>query len=587
MTPAGDAAGGGRRGRELVLAAVVAGVGVGYAVAGGGTSIAAIVGTLVVGMSFVVAGVFARTRRPNNPIGRGMWVTGLCLFASLVHGPPVPLLSVVGVAAGSAAGVLLGYLILSFPSGELESRRHRAFLAGAALMIGLTNMARLAATGVAGGQENPYLLIRDPSLAAMTIAAEQAVTVGVLLGFLVLFLSRLAGASLPARRVLAPVLVPSLLLVVTLLLSIAADASQVGGDLAAVITVAGILARAVFPIGFLAGLLRTRLAHAAVMDLILEIGPGRAPADMGPALSRALGDPDLRVAYWSSADDAFLDGEGRPVSLPAPGGRQAVTLLEGEGSPVAAVVHDPALLDDPGFVSTVARAVQQAVEHDRLQAEVAAQVDEVKASRARVVEAGDVERRRLERDLHDGAQQRLVTLALSLSQARTQLGEHGDPAVRMSLEQASQNADAALRELRDLARGIHPLVLTQAGLEAAVTSLARRSGLAIDVLVEPGRYAGALETTVYFLVSEALANMAKHAHASSAEVSIRWQAGYLSVDVLDDGVGGADPAAGTGLRGMADRVAAVNGTLQVTGVVPRGTRLSARIPTPAPFPYPA
>jgi signal transduction histidine kinase len=583
MTPAAGGTRAAQRGRGLVLTATVGTASVAYALAGGVTPLTEIVGTILVAASFVAAGVLARSRRPNNPLGLAMWATGLCLLASLVQGPPIPALALIGVAAGTASGVLLGYLILSFPSGRLESRAHRAFLTGAALLIGLTNLARLAATGPIDGHANPYQLISDPSLAELTVAAEQAVTVGVLLGFLVLFLARWAGASRPARRVLAPVLLPSLLLVLTLVLSVLADAAQLDGELKAAITLAGILVRALVPIGFLVGLLRTRLTHAAIVDLILDIGQTPAPSELGAALSRALGDPALSVMYWSGEANAFIDSDEQPTALPSAESGQAVTILERAGATIAAIVHDPVLLEDPAFASTVAGAMRLAVENDRLHSEVDSQIEEVKASRARVVAAGDAERKRVERDLHDGAQQRLVALTLSLQEAQLQLGDRLDPAARMSLEQASHNADAALRELRDLARGIHPLVLTQAGLEPAVASLVVRSGLEIDLQVEPGRYASPLETTVYFLVSEALANMTKHANAASAHVHIHWSDGYLTVDVLDDGIGGADPAAGTGLRGIADRLAAVDGTLEVSGVAPHGTRLLARIPTSAPI----
>jgi len=248
--------------------------------------------------------------------------------------------------------------------------------------------------------------------------------------------------------------------------------------------------------------------------------------------------------------------------------------------PLATIVHDAALLDDPGLVASVAGALRLAVENDRLHAEVATQLDEVRASRARVVAAGDAERKRLERDLHDGAQQRLVSLTLALRLARTKLGADGDPDVALSLDQASGEAKAALAELRELARGIHPQILTEAGLEAALQALADRSPL--DVSLESGtseRFSAAVEGAAYFVVSEALANVAKYAHASHALVRTGWRDDGLTIEIADDGVGGADPARGSGLRGLADRLAAVDGTLEITSPTGGGTRLLARIPT--------
>jgi signal transduction histidine kinase len=218
----------------------------------------------------------------------------------------------------------------------------------------------------------------------------------------------------------------------------------------------------------------------------------------------------------------------------------------------------------------------------RLQRQVAAQLEEVRASRARIVEAGDRERRRVERDLHDGAQQRLVSLSLELQVARRALGDAGDPAVRRSLERAAEEAAAALAELRDLALGIHPLILTEGGLGAAVESLADRTSIPVTVDIGPERYAPAVEGAAYFVISEALANVTKYASASRATVRVRERDHQLCIEVDDDGVGGADPRSGSGLRGLADRVAALDGMITVASPKGGGTRVTAGIPTRQP-----
>jgi signal transduction histidine kinase len=230
-------------------------------------------------------------------------------------------------------------------------------------------------------------------------------------------------------------------------------------------------------------------------------------------------------------------------------------------------------------VAAVAAAVRLAVENERLTSEVEAQLHEVRASRARIVAAGDAERRRVERDLHDGAQQRLVSMTLALRLARTQLGDDADPAIRLSLDQASADARAALSELRELARGIHPQILTEAGLGAAIDSLVSRSPveMAVDV-ANDDRYSPEVESTAYFVVSEALANIAKYAKAGHGAIRTSWRHDILTIDVSDDGVGGADPSAGTGLRGLADRLSVVDGTLEVTSPPGGGTRVRASIP---------
>jgi signal transduction histidine kinase len=222
-----------------------------------------------------------------------------------------------------------------------------------------------------------------------------------------------------------------------------------------------------------------------------------------------------------------------------------------------------------------------AADNARLNAQVATQLHEVRASRARIVAAGDAERKRVERDLHDGAQQRLVSLTLALRLARTRLGDDLDPAAILSLDQASAEAKAALSELRELARGIHPQILTEAGLGPAVETLAARSPVSVSVEVDPRRFPPVVEGAAYFTISEALANVTKYANADRALVRAGWQDGELLVEIADDGVGGADPSTGTGLRGLADRLEAVNGSLEIRSPLGGGTRLVARIPVTA------
>jgi signal transduction histidine kinase len=329
-----------------------------------------------------------------------------------------------------------------------------------------------------------------------------------------------------------------------------------------------------------------QMARSAIADLVVELGATPAPARMREALANALGDPTLSVGYWTPAADSYFDSDGASMSLPAENSGRAVTLLEREGAPLAAIVHDSALLGDPGLVASVASALRLAVENERLQAEVETQLDEVRASRARIVEAGDTERKRVERDLHDGAQQRLVSLTLALRLARTKLGDEANAGVLLSLDQASAEAKAALSELRELARGIHPQILTEAGLGAALESLADRSPVDVSVDVGEGRYAPAVEGAVYFAVSEALANVAKYASAGHVQVRTIWKDDSLTVEVADDGVGGADPTKGSGLRGLADRLAAVDGTLEVVSPKGGGTLLLAHIPSAAPMTRP-
>ena len=255
---------------------------------------------------------------------------------------------------------------------------------------------------------------------------------------------------------------------------------------------------------------------------------------------------------------------------------RAVTVLEHDGKRLAALVHDPALLDDPELVEAVGAAASLALENARLQAELRAQLAEVRASRARIVEAGDAERRRLERDLHDGAQQRLLGIRLALQLARGRLAD-GGAAVDELLAEADAEAVDALAELRALARGIHPAILTEEGLPAALAALARRAPVPVELTVAPERLPAPVEATAYFVTAEALANVAKHAHASRVTVDVTRANGRLAIEITDDGVGGADPD-GAGLRGLRDRVEALDGRLRVDSPPGGGTRVTAAIP---------
>jgi signal transduction histidine kinase len=264
--------------------------------------------------------------------------------------------------------------------------------------------------------------------------------------------------------------------------------------------------------------------------------------------------------------------------MPVSASGRALTRIERRGQPVAALVHDAALLEDPGLVNAVVAAVRLTLDNEQLQSELESQLAEVAASRARIVAAGDEERRRIERDLHDGAQQRLVTIALALRLAETRLAEDADPAVRDVLAQGVKDLGEAIDELRDLARGVHPAILGESGLVAAIESLADRSpldvSLELDVHAEP---TSAVAAAAYFAVAEALTNITKHASATTVTVRVVDRVGSLHISVTDDGAGGADPG-GSGLRGIADRVAAVGGTLSVDSPPGSGTHFQVDLP---------
>jgi signal transduction histidine kinase len=240
-------------------------------------------------------------------------------------------------------------------------------------------------------------------------------------------------------------------------------------------------------------------------------------------------------------------------------------------------VHDSSLDDEPELLVAVSAAAGIALDNARLHADLAARLEELRGSRVRVIEAGQKERQRLERNLHDGAQQRLVALSLELTMLKKRLD--GDPEASTRIDHARSEIALSLDELRDIARGLHPAVVSGHGLAVALESLAARAPVPVRLTVElDGRLPEPLEVAAYYLVSESLANVGKHAQATSATVEVARSNGHVVVEIVDDGIGGADTERGSGLRGLADRVEALDGRLRVWTPAGHGTRVRAEIP---------
>jgi signal transduction histidine kinase len=324
------------------------------------------------------------------------------------------------------------------------------------------------------------------------------------------------------------------------------------------------------PAAFLAGMLRSRLARGGLAELFRELG-GLRGERLQSGLAKSLGDPGLVLAYREG--DAYRDVHGEPLELPA--GRK-VAAVERDGRELGALVYDPLLDDDPELVQAVSAAAAIALDDERVQAESAATLAELRASRERIVAVGDAERRRLERNLHDGAQQRLVALRMQLGMLQGTVRE--DPALAQQLAAAGDEVLQSLEELRELARGIHPAVLDH-GLEAALDSLAARSAVPTSVSATGADGLPApVELAAYFVACEALTNVDKYARATQASVRVVRRGEVALVEIADDGVGGADETAGTGLRGLADRVAALDGTLRISSPPGAGTVVTAELP---------
>jgi signal transduction histidine kinase len=552
---------------------------VGFALAPGGPWGAAAVHVLVPA-GFIFVGLFAWHRRPENRMGAIMATVGFAYalpHVGLIH---AALPFTISNVTGNLYQAVLAHLALTFPTGRAGSPLRWAAIVGTYVwVVGNTVVGQLfwdpRQYGCTRCPRNLLLVSADRGLndtIAVLTTVIGALVALVVLGLIVQHWRVIAGRS---RRAFGPVYWVA---GPTVALIVAQNVVQTVNASDAVFTAVfgyGPVVFLLLPGAFLVSVLRSRLDRSSVGDLVVELERGDSAGGLTGALSRALGDPSVRLGFRFAGSDGFVDPDGRPVDVPAPG--PTVTFLDEDQT--IALVHDEAVADEPELLRAVGAAAHLALQNERLRAEIRAQLEEVRASRQRIVEAGDAERRRVERNLHDGAQQRLLTLALSLRLTLDRLGPRADPALRGELDEAATEAARAVDELRELGRGIHPAVLTEAGLAAALRSLAERSTLSVTVLAAPrDRVPAPIEATAYFVVSEALANCQKHAAATAVSVSAERADGRLSVEVIDDGVGGADLRNGSGLRGLVDRVAALGGTLVVVSPPGGGTSVRAEIP---------
>jgi signal transduction histidine kinase len=552
----------------------------------GTTSLKAAAG-VAVAWSFLAAGVATWTRRPGNLLGPIMAATCFALLARQLRYSHDALVFTVFFALGELGYALVAHSALAYPWGQVRDKAERTFLKVTYVTVLAFPIAILLFhDGVTGlryfdpsQRESAISISADAGVTSFLQDAYAVIAYGVLaVVFIALVARKLWTASPRTRRILAPLLVATVFAALWAIYnSVVAFVSPVPDFVATNIFWWQIIALIALPFALFVGLIRSRLAHASIGDLVLRLDEV-TPAGIRDELAAALRDPTLEVYFWLPERGAFVDVHGLPVELPDDGPTRAVTLLEHDGQRLAAVVHDPILRDEPELIDVAAAAARLALENARLQAEVQAQLAKVKESRARIVAAGDEQRRRIERDLHDGAQQRLVALALELKSAQRRHGRHDDPETERLLGDAAGEVQIAIAELRDLAGGIHPGILTQGGLAVALDALAARATVPVTVDARLERVSPAIEATAYFVASEALTNVAKHAGASSASIAATLENGLLVIEVADNGVGGASADGGSGLRGLADRVEAQGGRLRIISPAGEGTRVVGEIP---------
>ena len=528
-------------------------------------------------LGFVLAGVVAWWRRPESRFGMLMVLAGAAWFLSSLSSANLAAPYTVGIAFDLLPAVVFLHVVLAFPSGRLQRWFERALVG-----VGYVTAVSIHLFGMTLGGFGPDNLLEFASkesasqrlLDAELIVLSALCVVGV--GVLTF---RRRDAGRPLRRSIALLVEAfALALVMIAFLFLSAVVGLVSGE-----TTYETIRRATFfvvglaPFVFLVGLLHARLARSAVGDLMVELRAEPTPGDLRDALSRTLRDPSLTLVYWLPEFGTYAGLDGQPVQIASDPAGRAVTLIDSDGAPVAALLHDPSLDDEPELLAAATAGAGIAVENARLHVELRARLEELRGSRARMLIVANKERQRLERNLHDGAQQRLVALSLELSLLGGELA--GDTDAQERLSRARQQIAASLAELREIARGIHPAVVTGHGLGVALEQLAALAPVPVRLAVETnGRLPEAIEVAAYYLVCEGLTNVGKYSQASSATVDVKRSNGGVQIEVIDNGVGGVDTECGSGLRGIADRVEALDGRLRIWSPVGGGTRIRADIP---------
>ena len=530
------------------------------------------------GLALALAGLVMSFTRPGWRIGDLALVAGFLWFAPAWMGWDLgpPLVRSLAMVAGVFAFPVIAHVVLAFPSKRLRSRAARVLVGAVYVEAGIAALGTALfwdpffdPSCWANCTENVFLVRSVPRLAHMIQVADRWFVAAAATALFAMCAWRIVRNSGPARRVLVPVAGPGMLFATAVVAhSIAVQRVPVedpSDPVFLAIFLLACVAMTLLAAGLVWAVLRTRAQRRSVARVVASLGEAPAPGSLESALARAVGDPDLRIAYWLPDPDRYVDASGRPTPEPVAAPGRALTTLVREGRRVAVVTHTATL---PDFEREMGAAVRLGLENERLQAESLSRLEEMRASRLRIVETGDAERRRLERDLHDGAQQRLLALSYDIRVARSGAETDGDSATGTLLAGAVDEAQAALGELRELAHGIYPAILAEAGLAPALATLADEAPLPVEIRdAAEGRFIASVETAAYFVVAEALQDAARRG-AGYAAASAVHEGGRLVVTVEDDG-----PERTSSMVQVADRVGAVGGSLTVE---PR--RIRAEIP---------
>jgi signal transduction histidine kinase len=482
-------------------------------------------------------------------------------------------------------GLIAGIIVLVYPRGWFGDRMDR-WIAGialaSALVYFLAVVLLLEAPDVAtcACVANVFQIADAPALYTAIDYGFRGIGAVLALVIAGRLLVRWVRGSVPARTVAFLMPLALFAWAVTLAWYAVTYAVQTTAD--EVMRTISLVAIVSLPVSFVAGLAHARNMRARVADLMRITREGADRGLWAESLARTLRDASVRVYWWDEEHGRYADASGEQLEGdPADqvGQHSLLPVVSPTGIPIALIRHDKVLTDNMRLLDGVSSALRLSVDNGRLRSEIERTLEQVRQSRSRIVEGAEKARRQLERDLHDGAQQHLVSLGMRLRLAANQARDRGVEPLGVELDGTITMLNTALKELRELAHGIHPSLLTSGGLALAVPELAGRCPVPVVVEVQAeGRLPAVVESTAYFVVAEALANVAKHSKASRAWVRAHLdERGVLDLVVRDNGVGGASPA-GSGMVGISDRVDAVDGTITIESPPGAGTTITVRIP---------
>ena len=544
----------------------------------------------------IALGLYGWAREPGARYPALLLLLWIPTALSALTGVDEPWLFALGRIAVATQILVTVFCFLSYPTGRLHDAATRRLAVAVAIATAVFLTASLlfsAEQPIAGPfvrcsddcPENPLALVDGATAIGRASTAALGLTVVLTaFGTGILLARRMRSATVLERRSISPVLAWSMLVAFGYAVYLAArvidpDAAALGAIGAGVAAIVALI-----PAALAAALVRGRVfAAGALRRTVMALGDRPSPARLRDVLAQGFRDPSLQLVFWLPDAETYVDELGRPAELPAPGGRTALTRFDRDGRPVAAAIHDRALAEEARALATAGEVVLLALENARLEAELRARLSELRVSRARLVSIADAERRRIERDLHDGAQQHLVALSIQLS-LLGQLAEEGSP-VATGIADAVDGIETAMEQIRELAHGIYPPALRYDGLAAALASAARRLPQPISIDADGlGRVAPEIESAVYFCCLEALQNVAKHAEPETrVRVHLAASDGELRFGVADEGPGFDLDAVrhGDGLTGMRDRIGAIGGQVEIVAAPGRGVTVSGRVPLDA------